>query len=309
LKLDIITYSSGSTLCACERKYAWRYEQRVRPRVDDDEKLVVGSWSHVGLAEYITRGLDAALEAVNVLESETPAIGPDVFKVEQRAAQARAIVRVCAEKWPVPDAKSMTEHVVSMPVLNPDTQASSRTFTYRGVVDGVTGDVLLDWKTVSDIADFIRSRAIGYQTELYAAALAAGGVQVTTAHFRLIERPTIRLCNKDGGSSRVYEDRCVDWLRQPGKLAEHEMYVDPGRVEQARYWLWSVSKRILDNRRTGRWLRNEHACKLWGRDCEYLPLCTAEASGYQADDLIRGRYEVVDDPHPELSRQGDSGKA
>jgi hypothetical protein len=302
--MDLITYSAGSCLCLCELKYYYRYELCLRPRVDDNETRTTGSWTHAGMEAYVTQGLDAAIAVLNKLEADTPAIGPDVFKIQQRAARCRAMVRVAAEFWPVGTGRKLAEMRVEMPVFNPDTGASSRTFRYAGVLDGLDGSTLIDWKTVSDPAGFVQQKQIGYQTELYAAALAAQGIVVNSAVFRLITQPSIKFCNKDGGSSRVYEDRCVAWLKEDAsRLMEHEMHVDPGRIREAQYWLWGVSKRILENRRTGRWMRNEYACRTWNRTCEYMPICQLEASGHDASWVIEQQYERADDPHPELSRR------
>lgn len=302
MQLDVLTYSSGTCLCMCEKKYQLRYERMLRPRRDDFEARTVGTWMHDGIRAARNHGLEAGLACINELEANEPAIGPDVFKIQQRACRVRAMIRVACEKWPPLDGEALTEHVVDMPVVNPD-GGTSRTFRYCGVLDGLDVSQLVDWKRVNDTADFIRSKTIGYQTELYAAALAEKGIEVHSARFRLITEPTIRFCNKDGGSTRLYEDRCVEWLKDdPSKVMEHEMYVNPGRIREARYWLWNVSKRILENRRTGRWLRNEFACRTWNRMCEYSPICEAEASGGDPEWIIGQEFEVIDDPHPELER-------
>lgn len=301
-KLDILTYSSGSCLCLCEKKYELRYERRLRPVYEDNEALVTGNWVHTGMETYVQSGLESALARINLLESTTPAIGPDVFKIQQRAAQVRAMVRMASEKWPVGDGKKLTEHVVEMPVSNPD-GGTSRSFVYMGVLDGLEAGCLHDWKTTSDPHEFIESKSIGYQTELYAAALQEQGIKVTSAMFRLITKPTIKFCNKDGGNPKVYEERCIAWLNEdPSRLMEHEMYVNPGRIEQARHWLWSISKRVLENRRTGRWLQNENACRNWNRRCEYADVCIAEASGDDSSYLIGQKFTQTDDTHPELTR-------
>ena len=144
IPLDIITYSAGTTLCLCEKKYEMKFERCLRPKRDDNEALVVGSWTHLGAETLRRHGLASALQAIDQAEASTPAIGPDVFKVQQRAAQARAMVRVAAERWPAdPNPEAFAEHRVEMPVINPD-GGTSRTFRYCGVVDGVEGSTLVD---------------------------------------------------------------------------------------------------------------------------------------------------------------------
>lgn len=306
--LEILTYSSGTCLCLCEQKYRLRHERCLRPKRDEQDTRDTGRWMHVGLETYRERGLHQALAAIDDLQAQTPAIGPDVFKVQQRAARARAMVQVAADRWPADNATA-SEQVVSMALINPETGAASRTFTYAGVVDGVDGDTLIDWKAVTDPTEFIESKTIGYQTELYIAALqACQGIQIRNAVFRLVTIPSIRFCNKDGGSQRLYEERCLAWLREePSRLVEHEMWADPGRIAEAKHWLWSVSKRILENRRTGRWLRNEYACRTWNRTCEYMPICRAEACGADAEWIAGESFEVVDDAHPELTAAAQKG--
>ena len=62
--LDIVTYSSGTTLCHCEQKYCLRYEKGLVPRHEDCEAKWVGSAMHVGQEVLAAKGMDAALEAI-----------------------------------------------------------------------------------------------------------------------------------------------------------------------------------------------------------------------------------------------------
>lgn len=186
-----------------------------------------------------------------------------------------------------------------MPVVNPDSGRSSRAFTYRGKVDLVEGGRIVDWKSVADPDSFILKQTIGYQAELYALALQHSGTPITSIEYRLIRRPTIRLCGKDA-SPEAYEERCVAWLRETGDaLRPHEVLVNPARLEQARRWLWGCVQRVLVNRRTSLWLTSEEACNAYGRLCEYAPLCLAEALGADVEDVIAQRYEVAQ-AHEEL---------
>ena len=82
-------------------------------------------------------------------------------------------------------------------------------------------------------------------------------------------------------------------------MVEHEIYVNPARVLQARQWLWDVSQDILTCRNKKRWTPNERACHQWNRVCEYYPLCEVEANGGDPSDLLEQDYRVSD-PHPEL---------
>lgn len=182
-----------------------------------------------------------------------------------------------------------TEQLVSLPVINPDTGHKSRTFVYRGKVDRVEGGTLIDWKSCADPNRFIRSKKIGFQPYLYAMAVEAAGTKLDTIEYRLITTPKIKMCSKDTNAA-AYEDRCVEWLGQDGKLVTHQLMLNPARMVAAKEYLWEASKRILDSRLNHRWLPNENACHMWERVCEYAPLCEAVAEGADVKWLIDEHY-------------------
>lgn len=138
------------------------------------------------------------------------------------------------------------EKVVSMPIINPDTGRSSRTFVYMGKVDRVEGSTVVDWKGVSDIARFIKQTKIGFQGELYAAAMEAAGHTITEIEYRLICRPTIQFreakrtwaCMKDGckNATRVFHDEKL--AKAFAATPEHHLTVVPrvdGDVDRDAY--------------------------------------------------------------------------
>jgi hypothetical protein len=185
----------------------------------------------------------------------------------------------------------MTEQVVTMPVVNPDTGKPSRSFVYAGKIDLIDGDTLVDWKSVSDPEHFIQQKTIGFQGELYALALEAAGTPIARIIYRLITKPTIKFCGKDANRD-AYEQRCVEWLQDPGRLQEHEVVFNAARLNQARLYLWEISKAILESRRHDRWLCNEYACKSWNRTCEYAPLCMAASLGSDYQCLMQHDYKA-----------------
>lgn len=307
--MDAITYSLGTTLALCEKKCQLRYECGIRPIKEDNEAAMIGTYSHVGCEHNAKHGMTAALAELDRIEATTPAIGGDCWKLAERIIKARAIVRAAAQRWPdPPDPQRLVEHVVEMPIDNPDTTGTSRTFVFRGKVDGVANGQVLDWKTCSDATATIQQKTLGFQAELYALALMRQGVMVNEAAYRIIEVPTLRFqqggepTKKYGGSRDQYETACYEWLMtDPGHMGDHSIPIDAGRLDGARHWLWTVAKRILDNRQTGRWLRNEHACYNWNRRCEYMPICELEASGNDWSALIGTSFTVEEEKHPELA--------
>lgn len=303
--LNTITYSSGTTLCHCERKYYWRYEANLVPLRDDSEARWVGSAMHAGQEALVTGGMEAALAAITAW-ADQPAIGVGArAKIEEQTCKARAMVRASAERWPI--IGETVEHVVSMPLVNPDTGRSSRSFVFHGKFDGLVNECLYDWKNAANPQRMLREKTIGYQTECYAMAAEHMGMRVTSAQFRIIARPTLQFCKsgeytkKYGGDHEAYEQACYEWLLDdPAKMVEHEVYINAGRMDQARHWLWSVGKRILSNRLSGRWMCNELACHSWNRECPYMPLCEVAASGGDVQWLADQQYEHRE-PHEELA--------
>lgn len=318
--LDILSHNSGATLAECPKRYWWMYERQLQPiKSDASEAMRIGRAMHVGREAYEDDGLEAGLNAVHKWEDAQNALGDGVRRVREEAAKARAMLRASAAVWPrVEGAKA--ELVVSMPIRNPATGRCSRTFNYAGVVDRLAGGLIDDWKTTGEISGWIRSQTRGFQVECYVLAAANDGIQVTGACYRLIETPGISLCGKDGwgvvpddAAVESYESRCYDWLMVNGgatHLTNHDVFINAGRLDMARHWLWDTAQEILWRRSTGVWPKNPRACKRkGGGSCPFNDPCDIEDQGGDPEGLIRERYERRErgvklgkksDPHPEL---------
>jgi hypothetical protein len=243
----------------------------------------------------------------------------------------------------------LTETIVQMPIVNPDTGCAARVFKYMGVLDRVEGRKLVDWKGVSNAARFIQQRKIGFQGELYALALRHQGIKINEIEYRLIVRPRIQYIHpkytyavmRAGRKSAVrvfetrkeaealaegqrctvetrihghatrdaYEEKCVEWLAEESqRVVSFPYHLTGSKLTQARWFLWENSKRLLENRRHGRWLPNTGACFAYERECEYTTLCELVQNGGDWRWAAEDGYRVVDSSHPELEGHDEKSK-
>jgi len=194
-----------------------------------------------------------------------------------------------------------TERVVNLPVINPSSGRPSRTFRYMGVADRVEGGKLIDWKSCASPAQYINERSIGFQAEMYALALAGDGHEINEIEYRLIKKPTIRLCGKDA-TTEAYEERCLQWLlEKPENMVSHTSFISSQRMSQAEQFIWDCSKRIIENRNNDRWLPTSKACYAWSRECEFMELCQSVCDSSDTDWVIETNYEEMSDTHPEIN--------
>lgn len=303
-----VTYSSGTMLCQCERKYYFRNELCLVPRHEDEEALWVGSAMHVGREVLAKAGQEAALAAIDAWVNDNPVIGDGAYYRQlEQAAKARAMVRASVHRWPVvPSADAVVEHQFDLPVISPDGKRVAG-FRFQGKFDGLDHGIIYDWKSAQDPRSMLNQKVVGYQAELYAIAAMALGLRVTGVQFRLIARPSLQFqkqgvpTKKYDGDAVAYEQACYEWLiNGDDKMLETpEPMLDLGRVNAAKQWLVSICKRIKYLRRTNEWMTNENACHDWQRNCEYLPICKAAAGGCSAQDVIDSQY-VKAPPHREL---------
>lgn len=84
------------------------------------------------------------------------------------------------------------EQIVSMPIVNPDTGAASRSFEFAGKVDVIDDATVIDWKGISDAHRFVQEKKIGFQGECYAIACSHAGHPIQRIEYRLLTRPTIK---------------------------------------------------------------------------------------------------------------------
>ena len=97
-----------------------------------------------------------------------------------------------------------------------------------------------------------------------------------------------------------YEDECVEWLRQDGKVIEHDHFINDRKLTHARWGMWEATKRILDCRSNDRWMANDQACYDWNKPCPYIDLCDAVQNGADVEWAIEDQFQTAP-PNPELA--------
>jgi hypothetical protein len=89
------------------------------------------------------------------------------------------------------DTDVLVEQVVSMPIVNPETGAASRTFEFFGKIDLAHRNEIVDWKGTANVARSILACKISFQADCYALALLHRGRHVQQIEYRFITRPGI----------------------------------------------------------------------------------------------------------------------
>jgi hypothetical protein len=200
-----------------------------------------------------------------------------------------------------------------MPLRSPATGRGSTKYKYAGAIDLIQGERVIDWKSTSDIDNFLARKGVGFQPECYALALRRMGYKITEYEYRVIQTPGIKLCSKDAKEAEAtgrtpgqcYEERCLEWLQsQPGRVRPYPHPITDSALQQAAEWLWGVRERIALGRKTGRFLTNESACNSFNTPCPFQSLCQACKDGDNVQDVINIEYQQKANTHPELGISG-----
>jgi len=275
-----------------------------------------------------SKALKSAIESINQTAS------PRDEKQQLIAAKCRALMVGYEAKWSGDPWETVsTEEMFHLPIVNPDSGATSRTWTHAGKKDGIIRyipsgrEYLLEHKTTSEsISDLggsywrrlvIDSQVSGYMLAYWQDKKKLDGTvydvikkpgirprQITKALQNImIQRGTyldtdvpksFRLLEKE--NIELYEIRLTqECLSNPNKFYQRRTIprLDDEIVEFANE-LWDIGKTILSARKDKRHYRNSDACMNWGSPCEYISLC----SGH--DNPESDKWETQKKIHPEL---------
>jgi hypothetical protein len=280
--------------------------------------------------------------AMNALRSALSAI-----EGEQADALVRAKVKGLLigyhERWKDVEWETLSvEEEYELPLVNPETGRTSRTFRHAGKFDGIirykpSGKIyLLEHKSSSEeIADpaavFWKRRKIDSQVSHYVLANLQLGILLDGTVCDVIRKPGIRPKEIVGEPFRTLVQQGIyygfpvpDKTRRLLKQEDEELYslrlareciknadryfqrrAEPRLNSETLSYageLWDIGQSILEIRRTGRRIKNSDACLMYGTPCQYLGICCGE------DTLESDRWERIDTIHEELPTIQSDGR-
>lgn len=213
-------------------------------------------------------------------------------------------------------------------IINPETNAASRSFLLAGKVDGLVMQdgqyFLLEHKTAAQIdAGYLERLWMDFQIILYAWYLEQTlGIKVTGIIYNVLVKAKLRQSkgeteaefetrraeliakSKTGKSSakrkmpetdEAFQQRLRAKYDDPGMFHREVLYISRDQFDELRTELWELSKAMLDARRRNTFYRNTAFCFQYGRACPYFPLCRSGEN----PNVIENCFEKVL-PHEEL---------
>jgi len=218
-----------------------------------------------------------------------------------------------------------------VPIINPATNRSSRSFELRGKVDGLvqlkqTGELfLLEHKSAAQITgDYIERLPSDFQINLYAMALSrflkrkiSGVIYSITRKASLkqsegeteeqfeIRKAKLIKKSKTGKTSAkrkmpetndAFRERLIEKYRDPEMYYREVLYLSAEDAARTSSELWDITKLILAAKRESTWTPNWDNCfKFGNQPCTYWPLCRSNNNPN-----VRENFYKIAPPNEEL---------
>ncbi len=325
------TYSMWSLFRNCRKAAHWRYVLELVP-LEKDRNLSFGSLIHACLETWHrTRDLAAALKHVD------RACVNRAQEEEQRRVWhlATAMMKGYTERYPKEEFEIVAlEKAFEGEIINPETNAASRSFTLAGKVDGIVrlgGEhFLIEHKTAAAVdASYLERLWTDFQVTLYAYYVEqALGIRIAGILYNVLVKA--RLQQGVGETEVEFEARRAELLaksktgkttakrrlpetdeefqaRLAAKYAElgmfhrETLYLSRDQFTTLRAELWELTQAFLDARRRDVWYQNTSFCFQYGRPCPYFALCRTGGS----PNVIENFYQRLP-PHEELADRSPS---
>jgi len=313
--VELLTNTAKSVYQECPRKYLYMYEQGYKP-VRDTEAQSFGKLMHGALELLFKR--EPSDKIIEWFASQKAEPFEYVKAVE--------LFRGYLVQWMSKQiAVKAIEQEFRLPLLNPATASTSRTFELGGKIDAIVNDgedAVMEHKTSSeDISkpdsNYWLKLQIDPQISGYFVAAEKIGYKPTKIIYDVIGKPGIkplkatpvedRKHKKDGtlyANQRETDETPEEYaLRLRQNIAEN-----PGRHFQRREiarleedlteWMqdvWCVAKFIMESRNENFWPRRASQCFNYGK-CAYFDVCAKLAT---LDDT--NQFRKVENKNEELT--------
>lgn len=323
MKAHKLTYSKSSTFKNCHRKFYYRFEEMLVPRVQRAGQRRGGNLGSILFrAQEKTQAAERfalrpfVIETVEDLYSERHPSSTE----EERALETEKVklIEVSLAYIKTYGIDRRREIVYEMPLLNPTTGRAMRAFRVAGKIDGIVplgnkhAKVIED-KFVQQIQKvMIDKLPLDDQITEYVDALSRQGwtAEVEYRHTRYPginpEKPKEykKKPNYPGETLEEFGERLAADL-----VERHDFYFNVQRLmfstehlEEYRLHRWMVAKEILERRAVAKklgitaWYKNPSVCGDWG-GCQFLALCCGVEDA-------EAMYEVSNVQDPELETGG-----
>jgi len=318
---NILTPTRLKTYRRCAREHHYEYELGVRA-IAETEAIRFGRLMHDAVAAWWSSkgSLEAALAAV---DAAAPTADP------YEIAKARALLGGYHARWSDHPFEVLAVNAeFRAPVVNPETDALSKTWVLGGKINAIVrhrrhGWVsVLEFRTTSeDIspgAEYRKRLQLDAQVALYYAGARALGHPVMACLYDLVRKPGLRPLKATPPESRKftkegrlyagqrerdetpdeYGARVAEDIRSdPGAYFErHEVMRAASEIREQHLDTWELGREIREAALADRAPRNPDGCVRYGYTCEYFAVCTGLAS---LEDTTR--FRRVENVHPELT--------
>jgi hypothetical protein len=280
---DHLSHSSLSTLLACQQKWNWHYEQRMRPAVTKTslalgrsfaEALQAGDPDHAYLV--VTREAQAEREAAG---GSPWIVLPSEEEVEIGAQIAREAARCYLNEHGTHDGTREME--LRARIRNPATNGRySLSHDLVGRVDAadLENAVMIEDKLSGSVMRGSLAARLRLDRQVSIGCYLiwrCTGVEIRKVEYRITLKPAIRRKQNE-----THDDYLVRIAHEYATRPEHYLISEPVtrttedylRLEQE---IWRWAETVRDARKDGVWPRNTGACMDFG-GCQFLALCARE---------------------------------
>jgi len=332
--MELLTYSSIQTFKACRKKYFFRYHRNLISK-ETPVYFRVGAAIHEGLAAYYS-GEDVNQKIRSYFQDNIPATsdGVELQKWDEALELSQKVFDHYCKMHPRENDVFLVidnEKEFSLPIVNPESDRKSQTFSIAGRIDMVIdldGNLwIVEFKTVANITSaYKRKLTLDNQTLLYIEGAerfsdrpCRGVLYIVIS--KQVPRPPELL--KRGGLSQaknqittpeLYLTAINNYGLDVADYADFLGYLETNRREffyleyltfseaereEWRHELWDIARDIRECEIKERWYRNTSQCiPLGGGTCPYFDICTAP----DQEAIIEMSYRI-EPPHSELNSE------
>lgn len=253
------------------------------------------------------RAWDEALEAWHQAkgnaEAKLLAAAPRTACIQDPAmrGKAEAMLVGYSAQWGDDEVELVgTQVSFTVPIVHPETGETHPEYDFTGVIDAIwrkRGRLLgVESKTSSeDISPgstfWQRVMTLDPQISMYDLGAKAAGFELDGIIYDVAAKPNLRLGVKE--SAEQFRDRCALAIQARPELffQRRELVRLEHEAKAYQQDLWDYACILSEAERLDRFPRNPDRCRQFGRACEYIGVCTGEAS---IDDPVLFRVKERD---------------